>query len=45
MSYEFEVRRRDQVTARGAMVAVLVDSESGEALAWPDETRAFLLAD
>ncbi|MEP6666835.1 MAG: thioesterase family protein [Nocardioidaceae bacterium] len=41
--YEFEVRRGGESAARGAMVAVQLDPDSGAPLAWSDEFRDLLL--
>lgn len=41
--YEFEVRRGGELAARGSMVAVQLDPESGEPTGWSDEVRAVLL--
>lgn len=43
VTYGFEVRRGDEVAARGSMVAVNSDPRVGGTTPWPDEVRKALL--
>jgi acyl-CoA thioesterase FadM len=43
LRYAFEVRRGDEVAARGAMVVVSSDPDVGGTTPWPDDVRATLL--
>lgn len=43
VTYSFEVRRGDEVAARGSMVAVSSDPQVGGTMPWPDEVRKALL--
>jgi YbgC/YbaW family acyl-CoA thioester hydrolase len=42
VGYEVEIRRGDEVCARGRMVAVLLDRIGGTPQPWPDEYRRLL---
>jgi YbgC/YbaW family acyl-CoA thioester hydrolase len=46
LTYAFEVRRVDNgvVAARGGMVVVHIDLDTGKSMPWPDDLRAALLA-
>jgi 2-aminobenzoate-CoA ligase len=43
VTYELEIRRDDEVCARGRMVAVLLDRPGGDPVPWPDPYRRLLL--
>jgi len=42
ITYEVEVRRGDELCARGRSVAVLLDRAGGTPVPWPDEYRRLL---
>jgi acyl-CoA thioesterase FadM len=43
LTYKFEVRRGDEVAARGSVVTVSSDPRIGGTTPWPDEVRKALL--